>query len=154
MRMTLVEMDAPLYRDDMSIWLLIIRPGAGFNGPENSEATGRQAGFKYWAQWDVHTADLHPQFPITAHVRLFWTTFLRSVYCVCMSVSIKRLVGHISVTVCALNELRCLMQSTVFAKLPNLQNMQLHWSCILSPRNYIYMLNGFAKYSTFWRQFN
>lgn len=81
-------------------------------------------------------------------------TFLRSVYCVCMSVSTKRLVGHISVTVCALNELRCLMQSTVFAKLPNLQNMQLHWSCILSPRNYIYMLNGFVKNSTFWRQFN
>lgn len=46
LRTTLVEMDAPLSGNDIGVWLLIISPAAGLNGPENSvkEQTGRQAG--------------------------------------------------------------------------------------------------------------
>lgn len=44
LRMTLVETNTPLSRDDMGVWLLIIRPTARLNDPENSvkEQTGRQ----------------------------------------------------------------------------------------------------------------
>ena len=49
LRTSLVEMDAAFSGNDMGVWLLIISPAAGLNGPENSvkEQTDRSAGFKY-----------------------------------------------------------------------------------------------------------
>lgn len=170
LRTTLVEMDAPLSWNDKGVWLLIIRPAAGLNGPENSvtEQTGRQAGFKYWAlnsggschSADVHTADLHPQFQITAHIGLFWMTLnpaslswcnrclittwacskktTHQMFCFCFQ--------HISVTVCALNELRK-AHFVLHYLHDRTENMQLHnTEAATFNWNYIYiLLNGFAK---------